>query len=136
MRVNLVKDNILKALIVFAMPILISNIFQQLYNTMDTMIIGNILGDKSLAAIGACAAVYELLIGFALGIGNGLSIVIARAYGAGDKKLQDRYVYAIGKVGDSVKLLLDPDKLLNDDDMSVIEKVTGTEEKESKQYEE
>ena len=87
MRVNLVKDNILKALIVFAMPILISNIFQQLYNTMDTMIIGNILGDKSLAAIGACAAVYELLIGFALGIGNGLSIVIARAYGAGDKKL-------------------------------------------------
>ena len=54
---------------------------------MDTMIIGNILGDKSLAAIGACAAVYELLIGFALGIGNGLSIVIARAYGAGDKKL-------------------------------------------------
>ena len=43
MRVNLVKDNILKALIVFAMPILISNIFQQLYNTMDTMIIGNIL---------------------------------------------------------------------------------------------
>ena len=50
MRVNLVKDNILKALIVFAMPILISNIFQQLYNTMDTMIIGNILGDKSLVA--------------------------------------------------------------------------------------
>ena len=46
MRVNLVKDNILKTLIVFAMPILISNIFQQLYNTMDTMIIGNILGDK------------------------------------------------------------------------------------------
>lgn len=64
------------------------------------------------------------------------NILPSPSIGAGDKKLQDRYVYAIGKVGDSVKLLLDPDKLLNDDDMSVIEKVTGTEEKESKQYEE
>ena len=106
MRVNLVKDNILKALIVFAMPILISNIFQQLYNTMDTMIIGNILGDKSLAAIGACAAVYELLIGFALGIGNGLSIVIARAYGAGDKKLLKRSVAASLVIGLVVTMII------------------------------
>lgn len=43
--------------------------------------------------------------------------------GHGDKS-QDRYVYAIGKVGDSVKLLLDPDKLLNDDDLSVLEQIS------------
>ena len=45
------------------------------------MIVGNFLGDTSLAAIGACSSIYELLVGFALGIGNGLSIVAARSYG-------------------------------------------------------
>ena len=62
-KIDLLKDNILKALLLFAFPILIANIFQQLYNTMDTMIVGNFLGDTSLAAISACGAVYELLIG-------------------------------------------------------------------------
>ena len=51
------------------------------------MIVGNYLGDTSLAAIGACAAIYELLIGFALGVGNGFSIVTARSYGANDENL-------------------------------------------------
>lgn len=84
-KVDLLKDNIFKALILFAVPMFIANVFQQLYNTMDTMIVGNILGDTSLAAIGACGAVYELLIGFSLGVGNGLSIVTARSYGAKDE---------------------------------------------------
>ncbi|MDO5541300.1 MAG: MATE family efflux transporter [Eubacteriales bacterium] len=83
---DLLKDKILKALIIFALPLLISNIFQQFYNTVDTMIVGNVLGDTSLAAIGACGAIYELMIGFALGVGNGMSIVIARCYGAGNIK--------------------------------------------------
>lgn len=67
-----------------AIPIFIANVFQQLYNTMDTMIVGNYLGDASLAAIGSASAIYELMIGFALGVGNGLSIVTARCYGAND----------------------------------------------------
>lgn len=85
--VDLLKGKILKSLIIFAIPLLISNLFQQLYNTVDIMIVGNFLGDTSLAAIGASSAVYELLIGFALGIGNGLSMVAARSYGANDTKL-------------------------------------------------
>ncbi|MFV0394657.1 MAG: MATE family efflux transporter [Coprobacillaceae bacterium] len=92
MNVNLTKDKILKALVIFAVPIFISNIFQQLYNTADTMIVGNVLGDTSLAAIGASGAVYELLIGFALGVGNGLSIVIARNYGAKEEEVLKRSV--------------------------------------------
>lgn len=92
LRVDLIKDKILKAIILFAIPIFISNIFQQLYNTMDTMIVGNVLGDTSLAAIGACTAVYDLLVGFALGVGNGLSIVVARSYGANDHRLLKRAV--------------------------------------------
>ncbi|MEN8076112.1 MATE family efflux transporter [Clostridioides difficile] len=90
--VDLLKGNILKSLIIFAIPLFISNLFQQLYNTVDIMIVGNFLGDTSLAAIGASSAVYELLIGFALGIGNGLSMVAARSYGADDTKLLRRSV--------------------------------------------
>lgn len=87
LQVDLTKDNIAKALIAFALLMFFSSLFQQFYNTMDTMIVGNTLGDTSLAAIGACGAIYELLVGFALGVGNGLSIVTARSYGAKDEEL-------------------------------------------------
>lgn len=89
---DLLKGNIVKSLIVFMIPLLISRIFQQLYNTVDTMIVGHYLGDKALAAMGASSAVYELLVGFAMGIGNGLSIVAARAFGSGSKDLLKRSV--------------------------------------------
>src|SRR5699024_5937741 len=83
-RVDLIHGPIFRNLLVFAIPIFISNLFQQLYNAADTIIVGNILGDTSLAAVGACGSIYELLVGFGLGIGNGLAIVTARAYGAED----------------------------------------------------
>ena len=62
LKVDLLKDNILKALLIFALPILIANIFQQLYNMVDSIIVGKFVGDTSLAAISACGAVYELLM--------------------------------------------------------------------------
>lgn len=83
--VDLMNGPIFKSLLIFMLPILVSCLFQQLYNTVDTMIVGNVLGDTALAAIGACGAIYELLVGFGIGIGNGLAIVAARAYGAGDE---------------------------------------------------
>ena len=82
--VDLMNGPIFQSLVIFMLPILVSSLFQQLYNTVDTMIVGNVLGDTALAAIGACGAIYELLVGFGLGIGNGLAIVAARSYGAGD----------------------------------------------------
>lgn len=105
-RVDLVKDNILKSLLLFAIPLFISNLFQQLYNTVDAMIIGNSLGDVSLAAVGACGPIYELLVGFALGIGNGLSIVIARAYGARDMKLLKKSVAGALVIGGIVTITM------------------------------
>lgn len=90
--VDLIHGPIFQSLVLFAIPLLISNIFQQLYNTADTMIVGNYLGDASLAAIGACTPIYDLLIGFALGIGNGLAIVTARSYGSGDHTLLKKSV--------------------------------------------
>lgn len=81
---DLTRGNIFKSLMVFMIPILLANIFQQLYNTADTMIVGHYLGDNALAAMGATASVFELLVGFANGVGNGYSVVIARFIGARD----------------------------------------------------
>ena len=92
MNVDLMHGPILKSLLLFMLPILVSNLFQQLYNTVDTMIVGNVLGDTALAAIGSCGSIYELLVGFGLGIGNGLAIVAARSYGAQDHDLLKKTV--------------------------------------------
>ena len=90
--VDLMNGPIFKSLFIFMLPIFVSNLFQQLYNTVDTMIVGNVLGDTALAAIGSCGSIYELLVGFGIGIGNGLAIVAARSYGAQDEDLLKKTV--------------------------------------------
>lgn len=84
--ISLTEGNILKSIVIFAIPILIGNIFQQLYNVADTAIIGNVLGDQALAAVGATSALYSLVIGFANGITNGFSVVLARVFGEKDEE--------------------------------------------------
>jgi len=93
-KTDLLNGNILKSLLVFAIPMFFSNIFQQLYNTADTVIVGHFLGETSLAAVGASAVIFELLIGFAMGIGGGFGIVAARNHGAGNQELLKRTVAA------------------------------------------
>ena len=91
-QVNMIEGPILSSLIIFAIPILISSIFQQFYNTMDTAIVGHALGTTSLAAVGSVNSVFDLLVGFALGIGNGLAIVTARSFGSKDEDLLKKSV--------------------------------------------
>lgn len=104
--VDLIHGPIFQSLMIFALPLLVSNIFQQLYNTVDTMVVGNYLGDVSLAAIGACTSIYDLLVGFALGIGNGLAIVTARSFGSQDKELLKKSVASSLVIGVMVSLAL------------------------------
>lgn len=104
--IDLLKGKILKSLIIFAIPLFISNLFQQLYNTVDITIVGNYLGDESLAAMGACAAVYELLVGFALGVGNGLSIVTARSYGSNDEDMVKKSVVGSMVIGIGITTII------------------------------
>lgn len=86
MQVNFLDGKILPALIRFAIPVFFSLVFQQLYNTVDTIIIGHTLGETSLAAMGSASAVYDLFLGFTNGMGSGLAIVTARSFGTGDHK--------------------------------------------------
>ena len=104
--VDLLNGNTFLSMVIFAIPILFSNIFQQLYNTMDTLIVGHTLGEGSLAAMGAATPVYDLLIGFALGIGNGLSIVTARSYGTKDPGLLKRSVAVSIVIGAAITCIL------------------------------
>lgn len=97
--VDLLNGPILKSMLTFAVPILLSGVFQQFYNTMDTVIIGHTLGDEALAAMGAAAAIFDLLTGFALGIGGGLAIVTARSFGSGDEEKLKRSVAAALVIG-------------------------------------
>lgn len=89
---DLTKGSVLKVILAFAWPIMISNIFQQLYNTADTMIVGNFLGENALAAVGSTASVFELIVGFTIGITNGMGIVIARYFGAKDEEMLKKSV--------------------------------------------
>lgn len=83
---DMTMGNPLRIILTFSIPILIGNIFQQLYNVVDTAVIGHVLGDSSLAAIGSTAAICGLIIGFANGTTNGFAVVIARFYGRKDEE--------------------------------------------------
>lgn len=104
--VDLLHGPILRSMLVFATPLFFSSVFQQLYNTMDTIIIGHTLGDEALAAMGAAGAVYDLLMGFAFGIGNGLAIVTARSYGSSDIEHLKKSVASSIVIGGSVTVII------------------------------
>jgi len=105
-RVDLIDGPILPALLSFAFPILLSNIFQQLYNTSDVMIVGRFLGQKSLAAVGATSAIFDLIVGFAVGVGNGMGIIIARNYGAKNEDQLRKSVAATAIIGGILSLFV------------------------------
>lgn len=81
---DLTKGSIVKAIILFSVPLLIGNLFQQLYNAVDSYVVGNYVGKVSLAAVGASTPIINMLIGFFMGISTGAGVVIAQFFGAGD----------------------------------------------------
>lgn len=82
---NMTEGNTFKLILMFAIPVLLGNVFQQFYNMADTMMVGQILGVKSLAAMGASASLSGLFIGLTSGVAMGVSILLAQYYGAGDE---------------------------------------------------
>lgn len=83
---SMTSGNILKQLVLFSLPLLLGNLFQQLYNTVDSVIVGNFVGKSALAAVGASAPIINMLVGFFMGLATGASVVISQYYGAKDEK--------------------------------------------------
>lgn len=73
-----------KVILRFSIPVLMGNLFQQLYNLADAMIIGRLVGVYPLAGVGAAAAMSFLVLGFATGLTGGFSVVTAQRAGQGD----------------------------------------------------
>lgn len=78
----LVTDRPMKALFVFSLPMILGNFFQQLYNTVDSAIVGRYVGEQALAAVGASYALTTVFISIAIGGGVGASVLVSRFFGA------------------------------------------------------
>lgn len=75
-----------KKMLYFSIPLILGNLFQQLYNTVDSIIVGNYIGSEALAAVGSSSSIINLLIGFCIGASAGAGVVISQFYGARDKE--------------------------------------------------
>ena len=75
-----------KQILLFFFPILLGSFFQQLYNTVDAIIVGRALGTEALASVGASGPLLNLVYGFFLGIASGATVILSQAFGAGDRE--------------------------------------------------
>lgn len=103
---DLTKGNSTRLIIEFAIPVLIGNVLQLLYSLVDTRIVGETLGNKALAAVGATNPVNTLIVGFLLGLTNGFAIPVSRSFGAGDIKEMKKAVAGTVKLGLMVSVVL------------------------------
>jgi len=93
---DMTYGSIPRLLITFAIPLLIGNLFQQLYNTVDSIVVGNFVSKQALAAVGCSTPIINMLIGVFMGFSSGAGVVISQYYGAKDgKKLHDAVQTAI-----------------------------------------
>ncbi len=82
--VDMTQGGILRHIIAFSLPLLLGNLFQQLYNTVDTWVVGNFVSNEAFSAVGTLGPVMNMLIGFFMGLSSGAGVVISQNYGAGD----------------------------------------------------
>ena len=85
--------SISRRMIFFALPLLLGNLFQQMYNTVDSLIVGNFLGSSALAAVSSSGSLIFMLIGFLSGISSGAGVIVSRYFGAEDAKGVHRAVH-------------------------------------------
>lgn len=81
---DLTKGSEAREIILFTLPMLIGNVFQQLYNTVDSLVVGNLVGKTALAAVGASFPILFLMVALIMGITMGTTVLVAQSYGAGD----------------------------------------------------
>ena len=83
---NITEGVIWKQILIFFFPILLGTFFQQMYNTVDAIIVGRHLGTRALAAVGSTSSITNLVFGFFIGISSGATVLLSQSYGARDSK--------------------------------------------------
>ncbi|MDD5940238.1 MAG: MATE family efflux transporter [Lachnospiraceae bacterium] len=86
MGIDLTKGNPLTVILRFTLPLFIGNVFQQLYNMADTIIVGHFVGQDALAAVGSTGTIMFLVLGFSMGLTSGFAVLTSQRYGARDPK--------------------------------------------------
>lgn len=77
----LITEKPMKAIFIFAIPIILGNLFQQAYNMVDSVVVGRYVSEEALAAVGDCSALTFIYIGIAIGAGIGSSVIVSRHFG-------------------------------------------------------
>ena len=90
--VDMTEGSIFRHMISFAFPLLVGNLFQQLYNMVDTWVVGRYVSNEAYAAVGSVGPIVNMLIGFFLGLSSGAGVVISQYYGA---KKHDKVSHAV-----------------------------------------
>lgn len=85
-QISMVEGTPWKALILFAIPLLFGSLFQQLYHTVDTMMVGRLVSEQALSAVGTCGVLTNLLVAFSTGFSVGTGVISSQLFGAGDEK--------------------------------------------------
>ena len=92
-KMSLTEGVVWKKLIRFAIPIFLGNLFQQMYNAVDSLVVGNFCGNEALAAVSSSMSMQQLFIGFFQGTFIGASVLISRSFGAKDKEKMDESIH-------------------------------------------
>ena len=91
---DMIKGSIFKSILWFSIPLLIGNFFQQLYNTVDSYVVGNFVDTNALAAVGASTPVINMLVGFFMGLSAGAGVVISQYFGGRRKEDMSKAVHS------------------------------------------
>lgn len=91
--IDLTEGNITRRLVVFTLPILVGQLFQTLYNSVDSIVVGNFVGTDALAAVTASSTIANFLVGFFLGMATGASVLFSRCFGARDYHTLDEAIH-------------------------------------------
>ena len=84
--VSMTEGNIVKQIILFSLPLMLGNVFQMLYNTVDSVVVGNFVGKEALAAVGSTSMIVNMMVFFFNGFSVGAGVVIGQRFGAKDMK--------------------------------------------------
>ena len=105
-KTRMTEGSISRKIILFAIPLFFGNLFQQLYNTADSLIVGNFLGSNALAAVSSSGNLIFLMVGFINGIAMGAGVVIARYYGAKNREDLQKVIHTTVAFGLAAGLAL------------------------------
>lgn len=95
----MIEGTIWKQLLLFSLPLLLGNLFQQLYNTVDSIIVGNYVGSDALAAVNSSNPIINLLVSFFMGISVGAGVIISRYFGSRNHEALEKAVHTTVAIG-------------------------------------